>query len=304
MDMSKKTCPYCGSRLNIVPPSHEYFPNSTGVTFFGVEFSMRPARRIWSYTRKPCAEDSSYITEYKRIYESSYGGFSNRAQVYRRVDENIYGASTDFMRKQIEKGGFRLYYKNYYFMCDKCHNKLAINENPWRVFVIMVFIAFLTPLFLMNFWFGEVIPLWLFVIPGAVCVIGFVIYCLIGLFMTIHIEKYRSNFAPVDEHDSLMVPSTDIVMTPEGTDRRFLHESNVFQTELCGDKFSVYLIKKRETLSFSICGVDGEPQRILSLLQEKMSAGETVTLTLSFEGKPAGSARVLEISERRKRDES
>lgn len=83
--------------------------------------------------------------------------------------------------------------------------------------------------------------------------------------------------------------------TWEGASRRFLHECNVFQTEINGEEFSVFLIAKEEKLRFSICGIDGEPQRITSLIKkEKMSAGGPVTLTLSFEGKPAGSVKVIE----------
>lgn len=34
-----------------------------------------------------------------------------------------------------------------------------------------------------------------------------------------------------------------------------------------------------------ICGIDGEPERLLALIREKQDHGEAVTFPLTFEGK-------------------
>ncbi|MDE7363010.1 MAG: hypothetical protein K2N38_13875 [Oscillospiraceae bacterium] len=75
-----------------------------------------------------------------------------------------------------------------------------------------------------------------------------------------------------------------------------LHKSNIYETELDGERFYLYLTEKSKfDLKLQVCGTDGEPEHLLALIREKRERGETVTLPLTFEGKSVGMAEVTEI---------
>ncbi|MCI5668076.1 MAG: hypothetical protein MR291_04845 [Oscillospiraceae bacterium] len=104
-----------------------------------------------------------------------------------------------------------------------------------------------------------------------------------------YVKLFLSNFVPVDEYDALRTPTTELSLSPEGLKKRFLHESNVFTVQLSQQTFQLYLAKKTDsTLAFSVCGVDGEPKRFVTLLEQSGAK----SLNLMFEGKSVGSASV------------
>lgn len=133
------------------------------------------------------------------------------------------------------------------------------------------------------------------VVLGFVPILLFVIVSLFSLLSYLHIKLFMSNFVITDLRDNMIIPQTELSISRQGLKCIRLHTSNIYETELDGERYCLYLAEKGKTdLKMHICGIEGEQEQFLSLIREKQKRGETVTLPLTFEGKFAGSAEVIE----------
>lgn len=93
----------------------------------------------------------------------------------------------------------------------------------------------------------------------------------------------------------MIIPQSELNLSRKGLKSIFLHRSNVYEIELDGERFCLYLVEKgKANLKLHICGIEGEQERLLALIREKQERGKKVTLPLTFEGKFVGNAEVLE----------
>ena len=128
-------------------------------------------------------------------------------------------------------------------------------------------------------------------VPLALCFI----VALLSLFSYIFIMNFLSNFVVTDLRDKLITPKVELNISLNSLKRIYLHRSNIYEIELDGDRFCLYLTEKgKAALKLHICGIDGEQERLLALICEKQKCGETVTLPLTLEGKFVGNAEVIE----------
>lgn len=122
--------------------------------------------------------------------------------------------------------------------------------------------------------------------------------CFVGAYVWLKlIEKYRSNFVPVDQYDSLIRFPADFSAEAKIIKKRYLAETNIYETYIDEEICRIYLVKKRShKLSFYICSSDDKRLCITDLFKSKLDSCEKVTLPLSFEGKPIGNAELIEVS--------
>jgi len=181
------------------------------------------------------------------------------------------------------------------FFCRNCKAKLALNFYPASVFDSIGFFAVL--LLSVSFVFLQQ--------PTAAALVFFGLFLLIilaALLSCVFVKLFMSNFVVTDQRDNMITPKAHFNVEREGLKSVFLHRSNVYETELDGERFYLYLTEKgKNDVKLHICGIDGEPERLLALIREKRERGETVTLPLTFEGKPVGTAAVTEIYENKDR---
>lgn len=112
------------------------------------------------------------------------------------------------------------------------------------------------------------------------------------------VKLYISNFVPTDEYDVFVNLPENLRISSNLLKKIFLHKNNVYETELDGERYCLYLTKKgKSDLKLHICGMENEQEHMLTLIREKHERGEKVTLPLTFEGKFVGNAEVLEIFE-------
>lgn len=189
------------------------------------------------------------------------------------------------------------------FLCRNCRKKLSINRNPLALINFSVFLllfALMILLMLLPFLLavGEVphralngillfaLGVLLLSVPAAIFVFGYYFW----------VKKHISNFVPTDEYDTLVKLPENLKITGGSLTKKYLHPHNVYETELDGERFFLYLTEKGESdCKLHICGLEGEPERLLALIRKQQSRGETVTLTLTFEEKAVGNAEVSEI---------
>lgn len=297
MKLDIKRCPYCGEKVVLIPPERHSFPRSMGISANGIEFCVKPRLSLFSYTHDPSPHINTECFEDKHFFETnniSYDGF-----VHNSKNPRFRCITANYITRQISRGGYALYKENIFFLCKNCRNKIAINFNPWRTTLFpQIFWTFALCIFLLLFFmsFEGLVAL---VPPGMVFVLSVfctLVYFVILIFLTKHFEKYRSNFAPVDEFDAL-VPFSVNIITNNNLDKMYYYESNIFSVEVDKMNFHLYLVHKRANPEFHICGINGEPELLFSLLREKMNNGEKIVLPMMFEGKIVGNAEVLEIFE-------
>lgn len=216
MNLDKKTCPYCGKRLVLAPPSHEYFPESMGVSKNGVEFCAGSVRRL-SYTLDP---DPDHYREWiltEKLWFEQNKVHQRRGGYWRRTQHSLplRCVSAEHIRRHIEKGGLSLYKWDIWFMCANCHKKLAVNFNPFRLMRmhVLLFLAaalLLAPgllFFIAAIEVGRPELLWIppVIYAGIIAVIFLIVFGILK-----YIEGHFSNFAPVSEFDCLARLTTDL----------------------------------------------------------------------------------------------
>ena len=190
--------------------------------------------------------------------------------------------SVGYMERCIRRDGLSLFNKLLVFHCMECKSRLSLNFNfmPLTDYILCALVI----LFIPMFFFRVVLYIWLGLLTLLIAApIGCMIY----------IKRNLSNFVPVNELDALMKPVPRLSLSPEGLQKRLLHESNIFTVELSQQKFHLYLVEKDEkVLKFSVCGYFEDKKKFAELLEKSGMQ----TLELSFEGKPAGTAAVLSFS--------
>lgn len=284
LDKGNRICPCCGKPLKLIPPTKELLPNRVGVSSNFVEYYFPSGKRFFSITSRP-------RSRYKQAAANSltYSGNLNKNHIlFDKSGWNIVPVRNTL--KKLESGGLRIFSHEMVFFCKSCERKLSVNRNPLAFFSSAVGAFFIAAVVVSILITLSVIPLFALFFLGAALLL-LLLEAVSEWFFTV---KYFSNFVPTDEYDSLIYPETHFTLSVVKKSG-YLREGNVFQSELDGMGFYVYLVRKTENPEFHICGTAGEPERLLALIREKRERGETVTLPLTFEGKFVGNAEVLEI---------
>lgn len=249
----ERICPVCGKRLILVPPdTSTVWRNSSAL--IRTQWTLRP------YT----------------VYPHNVYKIQTRST---RSGRQPYTLSLGCIKRNLRSDGWSLYNKTNVMHCSECMARLSLNFNCIPLFdVIFIFLLILgfSSFFMWAFFFAWLGLDVLFIVGRVIC--------------GSYVKRNLSNFVPVDDHDALITPSTELIMSPEGLPQKWLHESNIFTTELNRQKYSIYLAEKEEKrLKFSVCGINGEQKRFVEL----MKRNSVSRLELTFEGKNAGTAQVL-----------
>lgn len=199
-----------------------------------------------------------------------------------RRGKNPVRKTVGSMERCISRDGLSLYNRLLVFHCMECKSRLSLNFNfiPLTDYLLIALVLLFIPMFFLR----AILYIWLGLL---VLLIAAPVGCLI------YIKRNLSNFVPVNELDALMTPVTRLSLSPEGLKKRWIHESNIFTVELSQQKFHLYLAEKdKKVLKFSVCGYIEDKKRFAELLEKS----GLQKLELSFEGKPAGTAAVLNYS--------
>ena len=292
LSKGKRICPCCGKPLELIAPTKELLPNRFGVSDNEIPFYIPSGLRYVPYTVHPKTLSDFWGINIENV--GNIGEFwlcnntmSSDAPRHRSGLRLITVPRTERALKKdrlFSGSGWAMS-----FFCQNCNAKLALNYDPHTIFDGMLFwgvfsVSMLLAVLLMK------INVVISIILIALCFVA----PLVSLFSYVYIKNFFSNFVVTDLRDNLITPKAEFSVSREGLKRIFLHRSNIYETELDGGKFYLYLTEKGEHgLKLHICGIEGEPERLLALIREKQSRGETVTLPLTFEGKRVGTAEVL-----------
>lgn len=304
MDLKKKYCPYCGEKLDLIPPQKDNNPVRMGLSANGVEFCVKPEFRIRSYAHRNGESRKSDIESQKRYFESNsidqYQG-----TLHARGNARFRCITTRYIDSQIKKGGQSLYKEYLTFSCRNCHNLLALNCNPWRSAAIFEWllplvlcvgvVAFLLSITgMISFSF---LAIFLAAILGIISV-----YFLVTISATRHIEKVRSNFAPIDEYDCLKkLPG---MIWVNGIKHKYRHKTNMFEAEVDGVRFHLYLTDTDEDTDIMYISENKDKQKLVLSTLSRVNTGKNdpVFLSLFFEGKNAGNVEIVRICDRTEDD--
>ncbi|MBQ4166265.1 MAG: hypothetical protein IJD85_08090 [Oscillospiraceae bacterium] len=272
--MFDKTCPFCGKKLKLTPPSKEFLPNIMGRCTGGSGFLLLPLPRLKSYTKSPQAKynDLSYT---KHIYETQgdltafkFGHPSNELGRFERTSL----ITVNKIRKHLNRGGIHLWQKNLLFLCKNCRHPMAFNENPRRAkwifehiwFYLLVFYIIAIPWQLMTHEFNWTLMLSLL----GVCVLITVGYTAFVFGRIKYLNKNRNNIAPLDDYASLARLPILITISRKNIPNKHLCTSNIFSTEIDEEKYQLYITNaKKDTLDLYICGINGEQEKLLKILR-------------------------------------
>lgn len=250
----ERICPVCGKKLVLTPPNMTTPGNDQPVSRLRTTWMLRP------YT---------VYHHDKYIIQTVKGRHGTRP----------FFVKPELVERNLQRDGYSLYYNGNVMHCRECKARLSLNFNFMPLFdglfLVMLFLglAVFFSWVILVIWLG----LWALLIAGRIVCGSYV-------------KRNLSNFVPVTDHDALIIPSTELALSPEGLPEKWLHESNIFTTELNRQKYQLYLAKKEEKqLRFSVCGVNGEQKRFVEL----MKRNGITRLALTFEGKDAGAAQVL-----------
>ena len=292
LSKGERICPCCGKLLELIAPTKELLSNRFGVSQNEIPFYIPSGIRYVPYTVHPKTLSDFWGINVENV--GNIGEFwlcnntmSSDAPRHRSRLRLITVPRTERALKKdrlFSGSGWAMS-----FFCQNCNARLALNYNPHTIFDGMLFwgvfsVSMLLAVLLMG------INVVISIIPIAMCSVA----PLFSLFSYVFIKNFFSNFIVTDLRDNLMIPKAEFRVSREGLKRIFLHRSNVYETELDGEKFYLYLTEKgKNDLKMHICGIEGEQEALLSIIREKQSRGETVTLPLTFEGKLVGAAEVL-----------
>lgn len=124
-----------------------------------------------------------------------------------------------------------------------------------------------------------------------------------------NIMKYKSNFTfteeaiPIFDGEFDFEPNLRASAELTEKQRKYVRSGNIFEKELFSSRVFLYLISSRQSgsvceLELRFCDTVDDAERYARSLK---NAEKPVTLPLTFEGKPVGSAEVTEIYENKDR---
>lgn len=296
----RRICPCCGKVLKLIPPSEELLPNRFGISKNGIPFYLISDNRFFPYTIYP-ESFSKFRTS--SIYECGKIKpylLCVRSMLSARCPRYKMGLKLIALQKSIQMlkkdrlfsfGGWAMA-----FFCENCKAKLAINFNP------------LTILDNLNFWlivYTIIIPFIMFedrqlyiIVLALIPIIIYLITGILSLLALFYLKLFMSNFVITDIHDAMVTPASELELSRKSLKQRYLHKSNVFNTEICGEIFCLYLTNVGKSyIKMHICGIDGEQKRMLQLIGNEMARNGKAMLPLSFEGKYVGNAEIIVANE-------
>lgn len=296
----ERICPCCGKPLVLIPPTKELLPNRFGVSENDIPFYLASDPRYIPYTLHPDTMsefNSSVLFEDVKIganWLCNMGMSSHRPRYDGRKIVTVYRTQRMLTKNLLMTCAMYAVA----FFCKNCNQKIALTFHPMSIFDNYFFV-FISAAALVSF-FAKCHPI-ISVVSFAVCCIS-LLTALAALVSCLFVKLFMSNFVVTDLRDNMIIPKSELNISRNGLKRIFLHRSNIYETELDGERFYLYLTEKGKTdLKLHICGTDGEPERLLTLIREKRESSKTVTLPLTFEGKSVGTAEVTEIYENKDR---
>ncbi len=284
-----RICPCCGKNLKLIPPTKDLLPERFGVSSNGVDYYLYSNPRIISYTKRP---------------KSNYKGGTTNSTLLSEIEKNtIYRRGYQLVtvhntRLKLHKDGKSLFSSEMVFFCDYCKAKLALNSNPFAIrdfqiyqtIYIVYFLMMVLPLIS-----NARVSLWFYVITFALFCLQFISECICISISYKRIRKFTSNFVPTDEFDNLIIPTIQMVTTRSQVNERYIHKSNVYKVNVGGNDFFLYLVDENENLFFHICGIDGEPQFLFSLLSQDINIGNSIIIPILFEDKYIGKIQLIDM---------
>lgn len=298
----KRICPCCGKPLKLIPPTIADLPHRMDESANKVQYYFQCKMRFFSYNKKP---RTGFVIPRDRGYFRDKFINAYRAGVPRGND--CFINTVPYTQKRIDKDGLSLFFidRELVFLCKNCRQKLSINHNPFAFLIVSVllwgFALMLTAMALLSLYPLSKIGFTLVALKVVLFIALFALMVTVptALFVVVYyfgVKSYISNFVPTDEYDALIFLPNSLMISNRLLKKKFLHKSNIYETELNGERFCLYLTEKsKDDLKLHICGIDGEQERLLALIREKQNRGEKVTLPLTFEGKFVGNAEVIEI---------
>ena len=286
----ERICPCCGKPLELIPPTKELLPNRFGVSKNDIPFYLVSDPRYIPYTLHPDTMsefNSSVLFEGVKIganWLCNMGMSSHRPRY-----EGHLKIVTVYRTQRMLTKNLLMTCAMYAvaFFCKNCNQKIALTFHPTSIFDNYFFV-FISAAALVFLFAGFTVSL------AVVCVS--LLTALAALVSCLFVKLFMSNFVVTDLRDNMIIPKTELSVSRSGLKRIYLHRSNIYETELDGERFCLYLTEKDKTdIKLHICGTDSEPESLLALIREKRGRGEKVTLPLTFEGKPVGTAEVTEI---------
>ena len=283
--LGKRICPNCGKNLIFEPPNMHISPNIICID------SLKPyyiARGRHPVRGQKC-----------RLFRYTSKRYEYRFIPYYLKNSNInhaHGVPLTKAKRLLERD--HIFNTDLIMFCENCNADIAVDRNPCR----LIRYYFIYPLTLMYsgmliFGFWNLNIGLLFALLGA---LALSVMLLISLVYYIIIKRYYSNFVVRDSWDRLVMPFGHLMLQISTTQKYFkkfvFSESNILSTDVSGVAFHLYAIDDEfPIVRAHICGIEGEPRRLLTLIREKQVQGKEVTLSLIFEGKHVGDAKVLEI---------
>lgn len=301
--MKKAVCPVCGKGLRLIPTDVSLLPDRVKKAMGDNQVYLVSRRRILSYNCRPemnfIYPDNWLRSADTGIVPKDFLWINNKAMLKRQCP----GIASVFnTQKKLNKGGLFLFGWEMVFHCAECKQKLELNFNPFAVWSSSsCLFAIISAVFaaLAAFGLAENLlassPVVFFALLLLSCVIPLcAVYSLAGF---LWVRLFMSNFVPTNEVDNLVRLTPEIKAAGKQCNPLFMRRGNVFCTELDGMKFSLLLTEKsKKDYGLHICGKNGEPERLTSLIREKLSAGERAVLPLNFEGRLAGNADIISVT--------
>lgn len=293
----KRICPCCGKKLKLIPPTKELLPNRFGVSENDIPFYLISDIRYLPYTVQPesVSEFHSSVL-YKDVkigndWTCNYHVSSSDGPRYLKL---ITVSRTDKMLQKDHlfiNAGWAMV-----FFCEHCKSKIALNFNPITLLNMRIFFTPFIFIMAAATFSLQINNVLLACILAVAAVSLIIIGLLSSVFSYLYLKLFTSNFVPTSYSDAMVIQSSELSLSRRGLKRVFLHRSNVYKTAVDSEEFYVYLTEKdKGSIKLHICGIDGERERLTSLLKEKISAEGKAVIPLEFEGKSVGSAEVLEI---------
>ena len=289
-------CPKCGKPLVLCEPTVFDLPKRMGESSNKIQFYYACKFRLLNITNKP----RSMFT-----LPHDYGYFDGKhikptgSWIPRGND--CFITTIPYTKNRLDKDKLFFVNREILFLCRNCRQKLSVNHNPFGILRYTCFLLGLTAMVIAfvliavvlgNAWIMQFMLFFMKILISVVLLVG-VTSLAFSILYYFYIKLNISNFVPTDEFDNLIYPQTNIVLSND-IKSVFLHEGNVFLSKIDGEDFYIYLIHKKPFLAFSVCGIEGRQERLLTLIREKQTRGESVFLTLYFEGKLVGNAEILE----------
>ena len=294
----KRICPCCGKTSELITPSKEDLPRRVEESANKIQYYFQCRPRFFSYTRRP---KTGFVIPRDRGYflDKNIDRYGRLAVVPRGND--CFIQTVPYTRRRLKKDRLFFFDRELVFLCGNCRKKLSIDRNPFYLFHVPLFLFLLAVMIL-----AMLLPVIMAANEASLKVLKVIFFFAIGsMLLTVPVtafisayyfwvKKHISNFVPTDEYDTLVKLPENLKISGV-LSKKYLHPYNVYETELDGERFFLYLTEKgKRDHKLHICGLEGEQERLLSIIREKQNRGETVTLPLTFEGKAMGSADILE----------